>query len=189
MRESDCGSDGPGSAPSGSRPAASGVRDDRGTHPQAVEDYDRRFCPRRPLTWRFSRVLTVLNTTQLLAKNARADLARRKPGVQIPSPPPPNRQVRASPTSSGRRSLHAAAAPRPHAQVAAQLSRHAATRRPGPGPHTMTTQRSRRLAAHPGSLPTSDPRAHPAILAAHAVDLAHYLNHLPRRPSPSRPLR
>jgi hypothetical protein len=89
-------------------------------------------------------------------------LARRKSGVQIPSPPPPNLQVRASPASSRRRSLQAAAAPRPHAQVAVQPRRLGATKRPGPGPHTMTTQRSRRLAAHPGSPPTGDPRAHPA---------------------------
>ena len=47
-------------------------------------------------------------------------LARRKPGVQIPSPPPPNQQVRASPASSGRRSLHVAAALRPQAQVTVQ---------------------------------------------------------------------
>ena len=89
-------------------------------------------------------------------------LARRKPGVQIPSPPPPTLQVRASPASSRRRSPHSAAAPRPHAQVAVQPRRLAATRRPGPEPHTMTTQRSRRLAAHPSSPPTGDPRAHPA---------------------------
>ena len=37
-------------------------------------------------------------------------LARRKPGVQIPSPPPPTSQVRASPASSRRRSPHAGAA-------------------------------------------------------------------------------
>src|SRR4029450_11060541 len=42
-------------------------------------------------------------------------LARRKPGVQIPSPPPPTLQVRASSASSGRRSPHSGAAlgPRP----------------------------------------------------------------------------
>jgi hypothetical protein len=77
-----------GSATPGSRRAATGVRNDRGARPQTVEDHDRRSCYRRPLTWCFSRVFPVLNTTQLLAKNARADLARRKPGVQIPSPPP-----------------------------------------------------------------------------------------------------
>jgi hypothetical protein len=37
-------------------------------------------------------------------------LARRKPGVQIPSPPPHNPQVRASPASSRRRSPHSGAA-------------------------------------------------------------------------------
>jgi len=72
-------------------------------------------------------------------------LARRKPGVQIPSPPPPNQQVRASSASSGRRSLHGAAALRPREQVAVQLGRLSATRRLGPRPHTVTTERSRRL--------------------------------------------
>jgi hypothetical protein len=86
--------------------------------------------------------------------------------------PPTTQQVRVSPASSRRRSLHAAAAPRPHAQVAVQPRRLAATRRLGPGPHTMTTQRSRRRAAHPGSPPTGDPRAHSANPGRHAVDPA-----------------
>jgi hypothetical protein len=72
-------------------------------------------------------------------------LARRKPGVQIPSPPPPTQQVRASSASSGRRSLHGAAALRPREQVAVQLGRLSETRRLGPRPHTVTTERSRRL--------------------------------------------
>jgi hypothetical protein len=46
--------------------------------------------------------------------------------------------------------------------VAVQPRTLAATRRLGPRPHTMTTQGSRCLAAHPGSPPTSDPPAHPA---------------------------
>ena len=72
-------------------------------------------------------------------------LARRKSGVQIPSPPPPNQQVRAPPASSGRRSLQDAAALRPREQVAVQLGRLSATRRLGPRPPTVTTERSRRL--------------------------------------------
>jgi hypothetical protein len=36
----------------------------------------------------FSRISPVLNTTQFLAEMSSTDLARRKPGVQIPSPPP-----------------------------------------------------------------------------------------------------
>ena len=146
----------------GSRWAATSVRNDRGTPLETVEDNGRRCCHQRPLTWHFSPVFPGRNTMQFLPRRHGADLARRKPGVQIPSPPPPTSQVRASPASSRRRSLHAAAAPRPHAQVAVQLRRLAAARRLGPGPHTMTTQRSRRLAAHPGSPPTGDPRAHPA---------------------------
>jgi hypothetical protein len=75
---------------------------------------------RRPLTWRFSRGSTVLNTTQFLGRRLGTDLARRKPGVQIPSPPPPTSQVRASPAPSRRRSLHVPAALGPQAQVTVQ---------------------------------------------------------------------
>jgi hypothetical protein len=42
--DSDCGPEGRGSAPSGSRRAATGGCNDRGTRPQTVEDHDRRFC-------------------------------------------------------------------------------------------------------------------------------------------------
>src|SRR5829696_2573667 len=65
-------------------------------------------------------------------------LARRKLGVQIPSPPPPTLQVRASPASSRRRSPHAGAAlgPRTPLRVfdvglgaAAELVDHRATLR------------------------------------------------------------
>jgi hypothetical protein len=100
---------------------------------------------RGPLTWRFSRALTVLNAADFRTWNLGADLARRKPGVQIPSPPPLNLQVRASPASSGRRSLHVTAALRPRAQVVVQVGRLSETRRLGPGPPTMTTERSRCL--------------------------------------------
>jgi hypothetical protein len=110
-----------------------------------VEDHDRRCYHRWPLTWRFSRLLPGLNTPQFHAGMSGTDLARRKPGVQIPSPPPPTSQVRASPASSGRRSPLAAAAPRPRAYVAVQPGRLAATRRLGPGPSTVTTERGRRL--------------------------------------------
>jgi hypothetical protein len=72
-------------------------------------------------------------------------LARRKSGVQIPSPPPPNQQVRASSASSGRRSLHVAAALRPRAQVPVQPGRLSGTTRLGPGPPMMTTEGSRRF--------------------------------------------
>jgi hypothetical protein len=47
-------------------------------------------------------------------------LARRKSGVQIPSPPPPTLQVRASPASRRRRPLHIAAAARPQAEATGQ---------------------------------------------------------------------
>src|SRR5215218_10552460 len=67
-----------GSAPSGSRRAATGVRNDRGARSKTVENHDRRSCYRRPLTWHFLRVFPVLNTTQFLAGMTSTDLARRK---------------------------------------------------------------------------------------------------------------
>jgi hypothetical protein len=90
-------------------------------------------------------------------------LARRKPGVQIPSPPPLKPQVRASPAECWRRSLQLAAALRPHARVAVQVGRLAATRRLGPGPPTMTTERGRRLQPERrvrGEARQSGPEAH-----------------------------
>ena len=92
-------------------------------------------------------------------------LARRKSGVQIPSPPPPNQQVRAPPASSGRRSLHVAAALRPREQVAVQLGRLSATRRLGPRPPTVTTERSRRLQPEPPLRWTPDSPGLEATLA------------------------
>jgi hypothetical protein len=55
----------------GSRWAATGVRNDRGTHPRTVEDHDRRFCRRRPLTWRFSRDLPGPQYHAIPCRNAR----------------------------------------------------------------------------------------------------------------------
>jgi hypothetical protein len=93
---SDCGPEGQQSALSGSRRAATGVRNNQRVCSETVADHDRRFWHQWPLTWRSSHAFTVLNTTQFLAQRANADLARRKSGVQIPSPAPPHR------TSSGR---------------------------------------------------------------------------------------
>jgi hypothetical protein len=67
-----------GRRPSGSRRAAPGVGNNRSVCSETVEDHDRRFWHRRPLTWRSSRVFSVLNTTQFLARRPGADLARRK---------------------------------------------------------------------------------------------------------------
>jgi hypothetical protein len=75
---SDCGPQGQRSAPSGSSRAATGVRNNQRVCSETVEDHDRRFWHRWPLTWRSSHAFPVLNSTQLLAKNARADLAQRK---------------------------------------------------------------------------------------------------------------
>ena len=107
---SACGPEGQRSAPSGSRRAATGACNNRRVCSETVEDHDRRFWYRWPLTWRSSHAFTVLNTTQFHVRRLGRDLARRKPGVQLPSPPPPTLQVRASPASSGRRSPHAGAA-------------------------------------------------------------------------------
>jgi hypothetical protein len=51
-------------------------------------------------------------------------LARRKPGVQIPSPPPTDQQLRASPAHYRRRSPRPGAALGPRS-IAAQLDHHA----------------------------------------------------------------
>jgi hypothetical protein len=88
----------------GSRRAATGARKDPKTCHQTVTDRDRDSTRRESQPGVSHASSPVLNTTRFLAQRPSADLARRKPGVQIPSPPPPNLQVRPSPTSSGRRS-------------------------------------------------------------------------------------
>jgi hypothetical protein len=85
----------------GSRRAADGVGNDRGARPQTVEDYDRRFARRRPLTWSFPPALMVLNSIEFHGETPSTDLARRKPGVQIPSPPPHPDDQRKRWSSSG----------------------------------------------------------------------------------------
>jgi hypothetical protein len=75
---SDCGPEGQRSAPSGSRRAAPGVRNNQRVCSETVEDHDRRSCHRRPLTWRSSHAFTVLNTTQFHVRRLGTDLARRK---------------------------------------------------------------------------------------------------------------
>ena len=88
--DSDCGPEGQRSAPSGSRRAATGVRNNRRACSETVEDHDRRSWHRRPLTWRSSHAFTVLNTTQVHVRRPGADLARRKPGgVKSPHLHPP----------------------------------------------------------------------------------------------------
>jgi hypothetical protein len=68
--ESDCGPE-VGSTPSGSRRAATGVRNDREARPQTVEDHDRRSCHRQPLTWRLSRVFPGPQHHAVPCRNAR----------------------------------------------------------------------------------------------------------------------
>jgi hypothetical protein len=109
-----------------------------------------------------------------------ASLARRKSGVQIPSPPPPN--IPGQSVASLRRAALAACCGR---TTAASASRSPAgeglsDRPPHRRPDTMTTERSHYLAAHPGSPPTGNPRAHPASSAA-TRSTWPLPNHLPRR--------
>jgi hypothetical protein len=66
----------------------------------------------------------------------RYSLARRKPGVQIPSPPPPTSQVRASPASSGRRS------PRSGLRWGRERPREGLRRRLGSGCQSWSTIRA-----------------------------------------------
>jgi hypothetical protein len=82
-------------------------------------------------------------------------LARRKPGVQIPSPPPPTSQVRASSASSGRRSLHVAAALRPQPQVTVQPKGSQRPANPGPG----LTHNDHAAWSPPAASPWAIPRA------------------------------
>jgi hypothetical protein len=77
---SDCGPKGQRSAPSGSRRAATGVRNNRRVCSETVEDHDRRFWHRWPLTWRSSHTFTVLNTTKFHVRRAGTDLARKQSG-------------------------------------------------------------------------------------------------------------
>jgi len=79
-------------------------------------------------------------------------LARRKPGVQIPSPPPPASQVRASPASSRRRSPHSGAAPGP--------------RTPMEGSSTSAGERLPELVDRQSN-PSLDRVQRPVLLAAH----------------------
>ena len=73
---------------SGSRWAATSGCEGRYGAGQAVKEHDCRSICAGPLTRRSSPVVTVLNSPQFHAGSVGADLARRKPGVQIPSPPP-----------------------------------------------------------------------------------------------------
>jgi hypothetical protein len=70
---------------------------------------------------------------------------------------------------------------RPQAQVADQPGRLTATRRLGPGPHAMTTKRSRHLATYPAS-PTNGRSSGASGLSWSATRSSWPLpNHLPRR--------
>jgi hypothetical protein len=69
--DSDCRPAGRGRRRRGSRRAATGVRNDRGTRPKTVEDYDRRSCHRRPLAWRFSCVFPRPQHHAVPCRNAR----------------------------------------------------------------------------------------------------------------------
>jgi hypothetical protein len=87
----------------GQQMAATGVRNNRRVCSETVEDHDRRFWHRRPLTWRSSHAFTVLNRTQFHVRRLGGDLARRKPGVQIPSSTPQTDPIVEVPTEIHRR--------------------------------------------------------------------------------------
>ena len=111
-----------GSAPSGSRRAATGVRNDRGARSKTVENHDHRSCHRRPLTWHFLRVFPVLNTTQFLAGMPGTDLARRKRGFQISSPPHQPWSGARRVASTGRRSPDLPQRTSGHSQVSTGMT-------------------------------------------------------------------
>jgi hypothetical protein len=81
---------------------------------------------------------------QFLPRRHGADLARRKPGVQIPSPPPPIAagQSVASVQSAALTACWGRAAAASSSHTAAQRPSEAS--RPRPGHHTMTTRRGHR---------------------------------------------
>jgi hypothetical protein len=100
----------------------------------------------------------VLNPTQFLVGRPGTDLARRSQGFKSPHLHPQHcRSERRQPRAGDAR-CHVAAAPRPQAHVTVQPGRLSETRRLGPRPHTLTTERGRRR------LPTDgrSSRIHPA---------------------------
>jgi hypothetical protein len=98
---SDCGPEGQRSAPSGSGRAATGLRNNRRVCSETVEDHDRRFWHRWPLTWRSSHAFTVLNTTQFLAGSPVQISHGGSQGFKSPHLHPHSLQVRASPDPIG----------------------------------------------------------------------------------------
>jgi hypothetical protein len=119
---SDCGPEGQRSAPSGSRRAATGVRNNRRVCSETMEDDDHRFWHRRPLTWRSSHAFTVLNTTQFHVRRLGTDLARRKRGFQISSPPHQPWSGARRVASTGRRSPDLPQRTSGHSQVSTGMT-------------------------------------------------------------------
>ena len=104
-----------GEVPSPSTPSMSDRPSELPTYPAGVPVMFRRSSGSSPISKRSVEPTALLRAMYIPRGTHVRSLARRKPGVQIPSPPPPNQQVRASPASSGRRSLQFAAALRPRA--------------------------------------------------------------------------
>jgi hypothetical protein len=119
---SDCGPEGQRSAPSGSRRAATGVCNNRRVCSETVEDHDRRFWCRWPLIWRSSHAFTVLNTTQFHVRRLGTDLARRKRGFQISSPPHQPWSGARRVASTGRRSPDLPQRTSGHSQVSTGMT-------------------------------------------------------------------
>jgi hypothetical protein len=93
--DSDCGPKA-GSAPMGSRRAATGVRDDRGARPKTVEENDLRSRHRRPLTWCFSCLLPGPQHHAVPCRNGRyRSRTEEARGSNPLTSTPPSHQLRA----------------------------------------------------------------------------------------------
>jgi hypothetical protein len=106
----------------GSRRAATSVRNNRRVCSETVEDHDRRFWHRWPLTWRSLHAFTVLNSPQFHVRRPGTDLARRKRGFQISSPPHQPWSGARRVASTGRRSPDLPQRTSGHSQVSTGMT-------------------------------------------------------------------
>jgi hypothetical protein len=145
-----------------------------------VEDHDRRCCRRRLLTWRISPVFPSSQHHAVPCEKAPVQISHGgSQGFKSPHlHPQTRRSERRQPRAGG---AHCTLRPRRGRKLTSQCKRGrlSKTRRLGPGPHTMTTQRGRR------QLPT-DGRS--SRIQSTMRSKRPLLNHRPRRrPRPSRP--
>jgi hypothetical protein len=130
--DSDCRPAGRGRRRRGSRRAATGVRNDRGTRPKTVEDYDRRSCHRRPLAWRFSCVFPRPQHHAVPCRNARYRSRTEEARGSNPLTSTPNmrRSERRQPRAGG---AHCRTRPRCGRESKSQSSQEG-SQRPGDSP-------------------------------------------------------